>query len=782
MDSSNEPKSPTAHKSPIISETYSTLKNTNSNQMSKKSKELDSSDFYLSPSPGLQSRHSIEQANKMSQMNDKINLADGSVSTDTTQPVSISISKKDDQDQLKWTVSNVIGCFIPNDMAEIKIDSNQSKTKDNQDMNTDLTKSTEKVTSIDSKLSLSAETTPLVLSKNEEKPKDFLQNSSNSRTKKSDDLTKEESTSSSTVSLNLNNNSMNHQLRGRKRKKNDAQNDKKSKVSLKFSLLHPDDSIDDNFFFKGSNLNKNLGEKTASKEDDKISDIISTTNMNSSVSSEPMKVPKIRIVLPSSNSSTNLNNSSNTFTASNLVIMSSSNIANNSNSSENVSDNSTSVNAYTQGTLSQKYPYVINNNNNFNEATTSTEINDASSSEVMTTSPDTSVTNTSIAVVASSHRITRSSQRVAQQKNHSDENVDFVSTGTRKKKRASNNLNNGTVFTSISSSTCLTSASTSNSLINSQFNHSISNSNSNTVPNNNTPVDDNGEENSLGSINSNGNISSEPRDNNCTYNPYIYLPNRSSYQMFLAIRDHVKKRRKTLHIPTLNENKQPPEIDKYSVNRCDYLLRNSLPSQSSVMIDPPCQLHVGSPLYKLFLEQEQERHRMRLQHKVEQEKLMIAAQRETIRLYNRADMFKKNQIMPLSVCTYLKDEELYNQYELETFHSNDNVIIAQIKAEDPSFLNDGPSGLTGCGRIRYNGRLLLSWTNDNDEKWEKVKSEMLKRQRIEAESLCGIQKLRWQWKLSECEQESSSNEFQSSNVSDLFVPTVQVLNDFKLKP
>lgn len=203
MDSSNEPKSPTAHKSPIISETYSTLKNTNSNQMSKKSKELDSSDFYLSPSPGLQSRHSIEQANKMSQMNDKINLADGSVSTDTTQPVSISISKKDDQDQLKWTVSNVIGCFIPNDMAEIKIDSNQSKTKDNQDMNTDLTKSTEKVTSIDSKLSLSAETTPLVLSKNEEKPKDFLQNSSNSRTKKSDDLTKEESTSSSTVSLNL---------------------------------------------------------------------------------------------------------------------------------------------------------------------------------------------------------------------------------------------------------------------------------------------------------------------------------------------------------------------------------------------------------------------------------------------------------------------------------------------------------------------------------------------------------------------------------------------------
>ena len=467
-----------------------------------------------------------------------------------------------------------------------------------------------------------------------------------------------------------------------------------------------------------------------------------------------------------------------------------------------------------------------------NLSTTSSSIFASSASSSTTTNTTATTTTTS------NHRITRSSQRVAQQKHHHDDDAP-VSTGTRKKKnRAQANTDRSSLGhavgnTATSNTTAVGGSGNSNNPASgggtntnsNYYNYSndrgsgassgqsnLNQSNQLTGTNSSGQISENADGDGNNNNNENGgggDGSGGPNGTGNTIGPngsngefnmnlYQYQPERSSHRMFMAIRDHVLRRRRTMPIPTMNESKQPPGFQNYLLNRCDYLLRTTpqpkLPEHLQ-MTSPPTKLARDSPLYSLFIEQERERHHLRLRHRVEQDKLCMVVQQETLRLYNRADMYKKNQTMPLSVCTYLKDEELYNKLELETDHSQDNVIIAQIKTDNPSFLNDGPSALTGCGRIRFNGRVFLSWKSDDDDKWNKIKIDMLNRQQMEAESLASIQRLRWQWKLAELEPSSGGSGSSTSNltadinnlppmpnVSELFVPIVQVVKDFELKP
>ena len=505
------------------------------------------------------------------------------------------------------------------------------------------------------------------------------------------------------------------------------------------------------------------------------------------------------------------------------------------------------------GQTAQKYPYVVsttgdqqqmesvdnsnaesvtNLNTNTSAVISSTSSNlGAASSSIFASSASTTTSTATTTTTASNHRITRSSQRVAQQKHHHDDDVP-VSTGTRKKKNRSSLGHGHAVGNTNASNTTTTggSGNSNNTIVggantnSNYYNYSndrgsgansgqtnlnqsnqLSGTNSSGQIGENADGDGSNNNNEAGSggdgnggPNGSGNsIGSNGANNEFNMNLYQYQAERSSHRMFMAIRDHVRRRRRTMPIPIMNESKQPPGFHNYLLNRCDYLLKTT--SQQKLpdllqMISPPDQLTKDSPLFSLFIEQERERHHLRLRHRVEQEKLCMVVQQETLRLYNRADMYKKNQTMPLSVCTYLKDEELYNKLELETDHSQDNVIIAQIKTDNPSFLNDGPSALTGCGRIRFNGRVFLSWKSDDDDKWNKIKIDMLNRQRLEAESLASIQRLRWQWKLAELEPNSATGSSASnlttdlnnlppmSNVSELFVPIVQVQKDFELKP
>lgn len=138
--------------------------------------------------------------------------------------------------------------------------------------------------------------------------------------------------------------------------------------------------------------------------------------------------------------------------------------------------------------------------------------------------------------------------------------------------------------------------------------------------------------------------------------------------------------------------KPPQGFKDYLMNRCTYVLAGNAKEPN---VNPPVGLH--GAMKDLYVDQEKERYRLRMQHVVEKEKLVLSVEQEILRVHGRAARALANQSLPFSVCTILKDEEVYN------------VITPEQEEKDRN------------ARSRYNGRLFLSWLQDVDDKWEKIK-------------------------------------------------------------
>ncbi|GFS32906.1 ankyrin repeat domain-containing protein 12 [Nephila pilipes] len=251
----------------------------------------------------------------------------------------------------------------------------------------------------------------------------------------------------------------------------------------------------------------------------------------------------------------------------------------------------------------------------------------------------------------------------------------------------------------------------------------------------------------IGNENTSQNPSSASSSNEDSQQQHQQL---NSYQMFANIRKQVDKRRKSM----FNVHPKPPQGYKnYLLNRGTYVCEkngNKSSSRSIPMLSAPQSLE-GS-IKELFVIQENERYKLRRQHLIEREKLVLSAEQEILRVHGRAARAMVNQSTPLSVCSVLKDKEIYNDIEDD---KDKNV------------------------RSRYNGRLLLSWLQDTGDKWKKIKDAMLLRHHNEAESLHAVQKLAWGWKMKElamCDMKTSPV------IDDIFVPMVHVSDDFKLLP
>lgn len=166
------------------------------------------------------------------------------------------------------------------------------------------------------------------------------------------------------------------------------------------------------------------------------------------------------------------------------------------------------------------------------------------------------------------------------------------------------------------------------------------------------------------------------------------LPNQNSFELFRNIRKQVDKKLKSLNNISA---RAPHGFRGYMLNRGSYLLYgNKLGNGTNLSVNEdgdlyqpsfihyktlrlpkvnypiphrsqvPLALPVNSPLYNLFIEQEKERHRMRMQHIKEREKLTLAAEQEIVRVYNQAAMDAAHQDEPFSACTMLKHQEIYN--------------------------------------------------------------------------------------------------------------------------
>lgn len=225
-------------------------------------------------------------------------------------------------------------------------------------------------------------------------------------------------------------------------------------------------------------------------------------------------------------------------------------------------------------------------------------------------------------------------------------------------------------------------------------------------------------------------------------------PFTNCYQMYVNLKKQIDRRRRGL-FPV--QPKPPQGFKDYLLNRRSYVLEGKAPKEPTIVYPT----NIPAAMKELFATQERERHKLKIQHIVEKEKLVLAVEQEILRVHGRAARALANQSLPFSVCTILKDDEVYN------------MITPEQEQKDMN------------ARSRYNGRLFLSWLQDVDDKWEKIKEAMLLRHHNEAESLHAVQKMDWEWKLKEnslCEWKAKAE------IDDTHVPEVYVSDDFDLLP
>ncbi|XP_043922472.1 ankyrin repeat domain-containing protein 12 isoform X2 [Protopterus annectens] len=226
------------------------------------------------------------------------------------------------------------------------------------------------------------------------------------------------------------------------------------------------------------------------------------------------------------------------------------------------------------------------------------------------------------------------------------------------------------------------------------------------------------------------------------------------YYEFLHIRKKVEEKRKLLCsvIP-----QAPQYYDEYVTLNGSYLLDgNPLSKLCIPTITPPPSL--SEPLKDLFRQQELVRMKLRLQHSIEREKLIVSNEQEVLRVHYRAARTLANQALPFSACTVLLDAEVYNM------------------PQD----SQGDDSKTSV-RDRFNARQFMSWLHDVDDKFDKLKTCLLMRQQHEAAALNAVQRLEWQLKLQELDM-SAYKSISIYEVPEFYVPLVEVNDDFELTP
>ncbi|XP_061850795.1 ankyrin repeat domain-containing protein 12 isoform X1 [Colius striatus] len=226
------------------------------------------------------------------------------------------------------------------------------------------------------------------------------------------------------------------------------------------------------------------------------------------------------------------------------------------------------------------------------------------------------------------------------------------------------------------------------------------------------------------------------------------------YFDYLHIRKKIEEKRKLLCsvIP-----QAPQYYDEYVTFNGSYLLDGNPLSKICIpTITPPPSL--SDPLKELFKQQEVVRMKLRLQHSIEREKLIVSNEQEVLRVHYRAARTLANQTLPFSACTVLLDAEVYN-------------VPLDAQADD------GKASV----RDRFNARQFMSWLQDVDDKFDKLKTCLLMRQQHEAAALNAVQRLEWQLKLQELDP-ATYKSISIYEIQEFYVPLVDVNDDFELTP
>lgn len=233
-----------------------------------------------------------------------------------------------------------------------------------------------------------------------------------------------------------------------------------------------------------------------------------------------------------------------------------------------------------------------------------------------------------------------------------------------------------------------------------------------------------------------------------------YHSDRSNpYFEYLQIRKKIEEKRKIL---CYISPQAPQCYAEYVTYTGSYLLDGKPLSKLHIpVIAPPPSL--AEPLKELFKQQETVRGKLRLQHSIEREKLIVSCEQEILRVHCRAARTIANQAVPFSACTMLLDSEVYNM-PLES-QGDENKSV----------------------RDRFNARQFISWLQDVDDKYDRMKTCLLMRQQHEAAALNAVQRMEWQLKVQELDP-AGHKSLCVNEVPSFYVPMVDVNDDFVLLP
>ncbi|KAF7664709.1 hypothetical protein LDENG_00167700 [Lucifuga dentata] len=233
-----------------------------------------------------------------------------------------------------------------------------------------------------------------------------------------------------------------------------------------------------------------------------------------------------------------------------------------------------------------------------------------------------------------------------------------------------------------------------------------------------------------------------------------YHSDRSNpYFEYLQIRKKIEEKRKILCYIT---PQAPQCYAEYVTYTGSYLLDGKPLSKLHIpVIAPPPSL--SEPLKELFRQQEAVRGKLRLQHSIEREKLIVSCEQEVLRVHCRAARTIANQAVPFSACTMLLDSEVYNMPSESQGDENKSV------------------------RDRFNARQFISWIQDVDDKYDRMKTCLLMRQQHEAAALNAVQRMEWQLKVQELDP-AGHKSLCVNEVPSFYVPMVDVDDDFVLLP
>ncbi|XP_051565053.1 ankyrin repeat domain-containing protein 11-like [Myxocyprinus asiaticus] len=233
-----------------------------------------------------------------------------------------------------------------------------------------------------------------------------------------------------------------------------------------------------------------------------------------------------------------------------------------------------------------------------------------------------------------------------------------------------------------------------------------------------------------------------------------YHSDRSNpYFEYLQIRKKIEEKRKILCYIT---PQAPQCYAEYVTYTGSYLLDGKPLSKLHIpVIAPPPSL--SEPLKELFRQQEAVRGKLRLQHSIEREKLIVSCEQEVLRVHCKAARTIANQAVPFSACTMLLDSEVYNMPSESQGDENKSV------------------------RDRFNARQFISWIQDVDDKYDRMKTCLLMRQQHEAAALNAVQRMEWQLKVQELDP-AGHKSLCVNEVPSFYVPMVDVNDDFVLLP